>query len=186
MNFSSPIDRLFNSNVRIGNEPCDMTNRNKENISAANYMLENYSSVNSINNALNLAINEKNYNLKGSPKGGIDSNYVEENNELLFAKNCNVRERGLYHERMFNTVPYLGKGPSNTPLENQLRGQYYVKSKSTDPSSEVTNFNLTYTPLVPSLEMSLNNSANCIEDDASDGWIRGGLPSRLYAKMNTD
>ena len=184
MNYSSVLDRIFNSNARIGNDPCDMTNRNKENIAAADYMLENYSSVNSINRALELSVDQPSMVLQGSVKGGIDSNYVEENNKLIFSKNANLRERGLIHERMFNTVPYLGKGPSNTPLENELRGIYQYKSKSGDPTSEVTNYDLTYIPLVPSLEMTIGNPANCIEGEADEGWIRGGIPSRLYTKMN--
>ena len=85
---------------------------------------------------------------------------------------------------MFNTVPYLGKGPSNTPLENQLRGTYQYKCKSNDPTSEVTNYDLTYIPLVPSLEMTIGNPANCVEGEADEGWIRGGIPSRLYTKMD--
>ncbi len=184
MNYSSVLDRIFNSNARIGNDPCDMTNRNKENIAAADYMLENYSAINSIHKALELSVNQPSVNLQGSVKGGIDSDYVDQNNKLIFSQNANLRERGLIQKRMFNTVPYLGKGPSNTPLENELRGIYQYKSKSGDPTSEVTNYDLTYIPLVPSLEMSLGNPANCIESEADDGWIRGGIPSRIYTKMH--
>ena len=184
MNNTSVLDSLFNSNVRIGNDPCDMTNRNKENIAAADYMLENYSSINSINKALELSVNQPSINLQGSVKGGINSDYVDQNNKLIFSQNANLRERGLIQKRMFNTVPYLGKGPSNTPLENQLRGAYQYKCKSNDPTSEVTKYDLTYIPLVPSLEMTIGNPANCVEGEADEGWIRGGIPSRLYTKMD--
>ena len=35
MNFSTVIDRLFDGTSRIGNDACDLTNRNKENIASA-------------------------------------------------------------------------------------------------------------------------------------------------------
>ena len=45
MNFSTVIDRLFDGTSRIGNDACDLTNRNKENIAAADYMLENFATL---------------------------------------------------------------------------------------------------------------------------------------------
>jgi hypothetical protein len=34
------------------------------------------------------------------------------------------------------------------------------------------------TPLLPAVQERINNPANQIENVASDGWIRGGVPSR--------
>ena len=118
MNFSTVIDRLFDGTSRIGNDACDLTNRNKENIAAADYMLENFSTLSPFNNALNLAFNQPNIVLQGSPKGGTNGDYVDANNVLTFGQGTNMRERGLIQQRIFNAVPYLGKGPANTPLEN--------------------------------------------------------------------
>jgi hypothetical protein len=183
MNFSTVIDRIFDGTSRIGNDPCDLTNRNKQNLAAADYMLENFSTMNPFNNALNLAFNQQNLQLQGSPNGGFNSDYVETNNKLVFGQGTNMRERGLMQQRLFNAVPYLGKGPSNTCLENTLRdGAYNFKSKSTNPDSEVTNYNLTYTPLIPSVEATLTNPANFVESAANEGWVRGGVPSRLLTR----
>ena len=183
MNFSTVIDRLFDGTSRIGNDPCDLTNRNKQNIAASDYILENFSTMNPLNNALNLAFNQPNIILQGSPQGGFNSDYVDTNNILTFGQGTNLRERGLIQQRIFNAVPYLGKGPANTPLENSLRiGLYNHQSKSTDPTSEVTNDNLTYTPLIPSMEAQLTNPANYVESAANEGWVRGGVPSRLLTK----
>ena len=54
----SVIDRLFNNLANIGNDSCDLTNRNKQNIEASNYMLENYIVYNPVNTAINLATNQ--------------------------------------------------------------------------------------------------------------------------------
>jgi hypothetical protein len=183
MNFSTVIDRLFDGTSRIGNDACDLTNRNKENIAAADYMLENFATLSPFNNALNLAFNQPNIILQGSPKGGFNSDYVDANNVLTFGQGANMRERGLIQQRMFNAVPYLGKGPANTPLENTLRGgAYNLKLKSLDPTSEVTNYNLTYTPLIPSVEATVTNPVNYVETAANEDWVRGGVPSRLLTR----
>ena len=96
-----------------------------------------------------------------------------------------MRERGLIQQRIFNSVPYLGKGPGNTSLENTLRlSPNNFKLISLDPSSEVTNYNLTYTPLIPSIEATVTNPANYIENVADENWIRGGIPCRLLTRDN--
>ena len=38
------------------------------------------------------------------------------------------------------------------------------------------------TPMIPSLQATINNPANLIESSAAEGWIRGGLPSRELAR----
>ena len=121
--------------------------------------------------------------LNGSPNGGFSSDHVDENNVLTFGQGTNLREKELIQQRIFNTIPFLGKGEVNVPLENTLRGGIYnYYSKSTDSMSEVTNFDLTYIPLIPALKTELTNPANFIENSANDGWIRGGVPSRLLAR----
>ena len=66
----SVIDRLFDNIARIGNDSCDQTNKNKQNIESSNYMLENYTVYNPVTNAINLATNQPNIFVQGSPKGG--------------------------------------------------------------------------------------------------------------------
>jgi hypothetical protein len=34
------------------------------------------------------------------------------------------------------------------------------------------------TPLLPAIKEQLMNPANCVEGVASEGWVRGGVPSR--------
>jgi len=183
MNYSTAIDRLFDSTSRIGNDVCDLTNRNKVNIASANYMLENYASANPITEAFKIAFKNPNIILNGSPNGGFSSDHVDENNVLTFGQGTNLREKELIQQRIFSTIPFLGKGEVNVPLENTLRGGIYnYYSKSTDSMSEVTNFDLTYIPLIPALKTELTNPANFIENSANDGWIRGGVPSRLLAR----
>jgi hypothetical protein len=176
----SAIDRLFDNTARIGNDSCDLTNKNKQNIEASNYILENYNVYNPVSSAINLATNQPNIFLQGSPNGGINGDNIDDNSVLKFSKSTNLRERSVYQERLFSTVPYLGKGPSNAPLESQLvMGDVTENKKSLDPNSEVSHINYNYTPLIPSIEATVANPANLVEGVAASGWIRGGVPSRI-------
>ena len=180
----SVINSLFDNLSRIGNDPCDLTNRNKENIAAANWRLENFNTSNSVNNAMTLAMTQQNLMLQGSPQGGINSDNIDTNSVLQFGQGTNLRERGLYHQRLFGSIPYLGKGPVNTGVENVLRsGGFDLVKKSQDPSSEVSHIERTYTPLLPAIQMQVSNPANSVEGVAHEGWIRGGLPSRLLSQQ---
>lgn len=179
----SAIDRLFNNLAGIGNDSCDLTNKNKQNMAASNYMLENYAAYNPVNTAINLATSQPNIVLQGSISGGTSGNRIDDSSMLQFSKLTNTGERSVYQERLFNTVPYLGKGPSNTPVESQLVfGDVNEKKKSLDPNSEVSHIDYAYTPLIPSVESIMSNPANMVEGVAAEGWIRGGLPSRLFAR----
>ena len=51
---------LFNNICRIGDDGCDLTNKNVQNIKAANYTLENYNLGSSMTSAINLATNQPN------------------------------------------------------------------------------------------------------------------------------
>ena len=99
---------------------------------------------------------------------------------LILHSKQNIKERGIYQERLFATVPYLGKGPSNIGLETSLKvGDYNSKRKSTDPNSEVSNIDYHFSPLIPSIQTTVSNPANLNEGVAAYGWIRGGIPSRI-------
>ena len=176
----SAIDRLFDNISRIGFDSADMTNRHKQNVESANYVLENYNAYNSVNNAVNLSTRQPNVFISGSPGGGINRNNIDIDSMLQLTKLTKGPERNIYQERLFSSVPYLGKGPSNVDIEDHLiNGDLNMNRKSMDPNSEVSQLNHIYYPLIPSLEARINNPANSVEGVAAEGWIRGGIPSRI-------
>jgi len=170
----------FNNISRIGNDECDMTNKNKQNNRSSEYVLENYTVYSPLNNSINLATNQPNVFFQGSPSGGINSNSIDENTALKFSQLARTPEKATYQERLFSTVPYLGKGPSNINVECDLTNANLNSNRKTaDPNSEVDHTNLIYYPLLPSLESTISNPANLVESVAADGWVRGGIPSRI-------
>ena len=103
----SAIDRLFDNLANIGNDSCDLTNRNKENIEASNYMLENYVVYNPVTNAINLATNQPNINMQASLSGGTPGNNIDDSSMLQFSKLTNSGERSIYQERTSSQWPNL-------------------------------------------------------------------------------
>ena len=183
----SIFNQLFDNISRIGNDNCDLTNKNLQNTQASNYILENYQVYTPINNAVNLATNQPNVFLAGSNGGGINRNNVDENSILKFAHQTKFRERVSEQERLFSTVPYLGKGPSNVVLESQIKtGDYNLNKKSTDPNSEVSHIDYSYYPLIPSIEATISNPANLVEGVAANDWVKGGVPSRILNRDQTN
>jgi len=173
------IDSLFDNICRIGSDSCDLTNKNIQNNRAANYILENYSQESAMANIINLATNQPNIFYKGCQEGGINGTCIDDNNSLKFSQCTRKRERNNQQERLFNTVPYLGKGPTNAILESQIQvGDMMINRKSKNPNSEVNLSSYNFYPLIPSIEATVTNPANLVEGVAVDGWVRGGVPTR--------
>jgi len=174
------VNGVFDNISRIGSDSCDLTNKNIQNTNASNYMLENYNVYSPITGALNLAMSQPNIFFNGSPSGGINGNSIDDNSVLKFSQISKTKERVLNQERIFLTVPYLGKGHYNIDVESSIiNGDLNTKRKTQDPNSEVSYINYSYYPLLPSIESTINNPANLVEGVAAAGWIRGGVPSRI-------
>lgn len=176
-------NKPFNYNDRIGNDSCDLSQMNIQNTNAANYLLTNFNSSCPMNKTVNCATSQPAINYSGSHQVGIGGCNIDENSELSLTKLTRDKCKINLFQRPFVTVPYLGKGMSNAVLESQLQqGELANNKKSINPSSEVCYQNYSNTPLIPSLQATINNPANLIEDVAADGWIRGGIPVRQLSK----
>ena len=174
---------MFNNQNRISSDLYDTTNKNICNSKAGNYILYNHRNELPLTRTINLATQQQNLFFVGGAEGGPGGAHIDENTLLKFSNGTKGRERVCLQQRLFSTVPYLGKGPTNPVLEAQIQqGDQMINRKSVDPNSEVTHIDYIYTPLIPSLEATLTNPANQIEAIAAKGWIRGGLPSREFTK----
>ena len=49
-------------------------------------------------------------------------------------------------------------------------------------SAEEVHKSLSYPELIDSLQDTINNPAYLIEDQAMEGWVRGGLSARNHAR----
>ena len=181
------LSNLFDNISRIGSDDCDKTNKQVANTKAVNYNLENFSNYNSLSNALNVSNNNPNIFIKGSPCGGINSSVIDDNSDLNKSKLARSSIRGIGIERLFRTTPYLGKGPYDVESHIQMQHNELNSNKKTqNPNSEIRQDNYTYTPLIPSIETTVTNPNTLVEGVAYEGWVRGGVPSRLLNRVEDE
>tara|TARA_B100000575_G_scaffold293962_1_gene307262 strand:- start:4684 stop:5310 length:627 start_codon:yes stop_codon:yes gene_type:complete len=89
----------------------------------------------------------------------------------------NTREIHQLRERMFLTVPYMGRGEGNSCIESVLRpGEDTMQQKSTNSLSGA--FIDRYTPQLPCIRDNVQNPDNIIPENSDPAWLRGGQPSR--------
>ncbi len=176
----------FNTMSRIGNDECDMSQRNIQNAQAATYILDNYNTTCPMNNAISLATSQPNINYSGSHQVGIGGCNIDDSSHLSHSIQAKQKCRIDLFERPYITVPYLGKGNVDPIIESKLQqGENETTKKSVNPYSEISYAPYIETPMIPSLKNTISNPTNLVESSASRGWIRGGVPSRELTRDNT-
>lgn len=171
----------FNNMTRIGLDECSSSQENIQDVASCNYMTQNFfASDCSMTKPIELATSQIGVNYKGTQNVAIGGCNINESSKLQIGTiNCSPRCRiDLFH-RPFATVPYLGRGAVNPVMEAQIQqGEQIVNKRSINNLSEKSYIKYHQTPLLPAVQKRINNPANQIESVASDGWVRGGVPSR--------
>ena len=171
----------FNNLTRSGLDDCNISQTDIQNVSSCNYMTQNYfSSDCTMKKPIDLATTQPGIMYNGGYQVGSGGCNINDSSKLQIGTiqtnpKCRI---DLFH-RPFATVPYLGRGSVNPVMEAQiLQGEQLVNKRSVNNLSEKSYIKYHQTPLLPAVQQRINNPANQIENVASDGWIRGGIPSR--------
>jgi hypothetical protein len=169
-------DFSFNSMGRIGNDACYKTQEEIQNIESCNYLLKNYFTDCSMYKTIDLATSQPCVNYMGRDQ----SCYVDNSSRLLIGTiqthpKCKI---DLFH-RPFATVPYLGRGSVDSILESQIQqGELLTNRRSVSHLTEKCYIKYHNTPMLQPIRDRITNPEYCVEGVASEGWIRGGIPSR--------
>ena len=76
-------------------------------------------------------------------------------------------------------MPFLGRGSVDPILEAQIQqGEMITNRRSVTKLTEKSYMKYSTTPMLPSVKERMTNPAYCVEGVASEGWVRGGVPSR--------
>ena len=172
---------IFDSISRIGNDNCYIDQRSIQNAEYSNYMLQNYfASDCSMKNPISLATTQPGVFYNGGFNVGAGGCNINESSKLQIGTiQTHPRCRIDLFQRPFATVPFLGRGSVNPIVESQIQqGELNINKRSVTNLGEKSYIKYHQTPLLPSIKNKLTNPANCVEGVASEGWIRGGVPSR--------
>ena len=171
----------FDNMSRIGLDQCCTSQNDLQNVGQANYILQNYfASDCSMKKPIDLATTQPGINYNGSFNVGIGGCNIDQSSQLQIGSiqthpKCHI---DLF-QRPFATVPFLGRGSVNPVIESQMQqGENGVNKKSINNLSEKSYIKYQQTPLLSSIKEQMMNPSNNIENVASNGWIRGGVPSR--------
>ena len=171
----------FDNMSRIGLDQCNLSQTDIQNVASCNYLTQNYfASDCSMKKPIELATTQPGIMYNGGYNSGAGGCNIDNSSKLLIGTiqthpRCHI---DLF-QRPFATVPYLGRGSVNPVMESQIQqGEQIVNKRSVNTLSEKSYIKYHQTPLLPAVQQRIADSTNKIESDASEGWIRGGVPSR--------
>jgi hypothetical protein len=177
----------FDNMSRIGLDCCNISQTDIQNVVACNYLTQNFfASDCSMKNPIALATTQPGIMYNGGFNAGAGGCNIDESSKLLIGSiqthpKCHI---DLF-QRPFATVPFLGRGSVNPIIESQiLQGEQITNKRSVNLLSEKSYIKYHHTPLLPAIQQKIDDSTKKIENDASDGWIRGGVPSRELTRDN--
>lgn len=171
----------FDNLSRIGDDVCYQDQETVQNIQACNYTLQNYFADDcTMRKPIDLATTQPGIMYNGPSGVGSGGCVVDASSKLLLGglvthPRCKI---DLF-QRPFATVPYLGRGSVDSILESQIQqGELLTNKRSVTRLPEKSYLKYTSTPLLSDIKDRVTNPAYCVEGVASEGWIRGGVPSR--------
>jgi len=174
-------DYTFDNNTRIGSDVCSQDQNTIQNINQCNYLLQNYFAKDcSMRQPINLACTQPGINYNGPSSVGSGGCMVDSSSKLLIGSiQTHPRCRIDLFQRPFATVPFLGRGSVDPILEAQIQqGDTGTNKRSVTKLTEKSYLKYQNVPLLPDIKERITNPAYCVEGVASEGWIRGGVPSR--------
>lgn len=174
-------DYTFNGMSRIGNDGCCIDQNSIQNSQSCSYLLQNYFAQDcSMKNAKSLATTQPCINYTGGFGLGAGGCNVDDSSKLLIGGiQTHPRSRIDLFGRPFATVPFLGRGSVDPTLEAQIQqGETISNKRTVTRLTEKSYLKFHTTPLIPEVKQNIQNPSLMIESMASEGWIRGGVPSR--------
>jgi len=176
--FSTTVnDYSFYNMGRIGNDTTDFSQQTLQNTEYANYALSNYFRDND-SKAFSFSLNQPNVFFNGSNGGSsVGSNQIDLDSILHLSSQPS--EVSQLSERLFATVPYMGRGSCDPDIETRLmQGDGFMPKKSVNTVSENEYVDYTNYPMLDALKNKVTNPAFMVEESAMNGWVRGGQQSR--------
>ena len=174
-------DYTFSNMSRIGSDVCTQYQNTIQNINQSNYLLQNYFANDcTMKNPIRLATSQPGVNYNGPSSVGSGGCVVDDSSKLLIGSiQTHPRCKIDLFQRPFATVPFLGRGSVDPILEAQIQqGEMITNRRSVTKLTEKSYMKYSTTPLLPNIKERMTNPAYSVEGVASEGWIRGGIPSR--------
>jgi len=177
----------FHSLTRLNDDCCSIQSRDMRSVGPGFWALGERKGVASIQTAATTALDNPTVTY-GVGYGTtvpavIDDESILKNHQISTHNGRCATGSGRIQPRPFTTVPYMGRGRGSPDVESVLQHSLIVRCGR--ECGDVTDGQWpVFTPLIPKLAETVQNPRNLVQEVAQPGWIRPGLPSRLYARDN--
>jgi hypothetical protein len=175
-----PGDMMINSFTRMRDDGCEVIQQYQDSTGPGNYFVTNL--VPSQDKAQATEI--PNPTLLGKEGFGYNNKEIDVDSKLRTNPTQEGRLRCPLHvqSRPFATVPYMGRGKLNADVESGLIYSEFARVERPCGTVTETFFDGQFTPMIPHLAQHIQNPKNLIPEDAAQGWLRSGVPSRQYIR----
>ena len=175
-----PGDMAINSFTRTWDDGCEVLQQYQDSTGPGSYQVTNL--VPAQEKALATEI--PNPTLLGREGFGYNNREIDVDSKLRANPTQEGRLRCPLHvqARPFATVPFMGRGRLNPDVESGLIYSEFARVERPCGTITETFLDGQFYPLVPHLAAHIQNPKNLIPEDAANGWIRAGIPSRIYVR----
>jgi hypothetical protein len=177
----------LNKLTRCGDDQCYTTSQTVQSYSICDYMTTAYKDCDcAAQNVEAIAMSEPTITYRdGYGWTSVDGCNIDADSSIRNAHNLtNMRYIQQLYTRPYATVPYMGRGSTDSVLESILQsGEDTSQKKQCNTLSGV--YIDRFVPMVPCLAQNVQNPIHLVEEVAAKDWVRGGIPSRDIVR-NTD
>ncbi len=175
-----PGDMLINSFTRMRDDGCEVLQQYQDSTGPGNYYVTNLVPPQDKAQATEIP----NPTLLGKEGFGYNNKEIDVDSKLRTNPTQEGRLRCPLHvqSRPFATVPYMGRGKLNSDVESGLIYSEFARTERPCGTVTETFFDGQFTPMIPHLAQHIQNPKNLIPEDAANGWLRSGVPSRQYIR----
>lgn len=172
----------INRTTRIHDDPCDQTVQARESLGPGAYYTTNL--VPAASDSAAIAYQQP--AVIGGAGYGWSADQISADSMLrLHAQQTNSPHapiRARVQPRPFLAVPYMGRGKGEAQLESQLQQPTWVRTDKSSGTISDAFYENQFTPMIPYVAQNVQNPAHIIQEDASRGWVRAGIPSRQWMR----
>jgi hypothetical protein len=179
-NSVKPGDMVINSFTRTWDDGCEVLQQYTDSTGPGNYLVTNL--VPAQQKAMETEL--PNPTLLGREGFGYNNKEIDVDSEFRTNPTQEGRLRCPLHvqSRPFATVPYMGRGRLNADVESGLIYSEFARVERPCGTITETFLDGQFYPLIPHLAAHIQNPKNLIPEDAANGWVRGGIPARIFVR----
>ena len=172
---------VIDTRTKLKDDVCNETGDNKHNNNINDYMLSNYASCKcNLDSVLKTATQNRGTIIKDGY--GVSECNVNKDSTLRQGQVDRHYKSDLQlFPRPYLSTPSTIRGQFKPNLESKLINSQIIKKHG---QMQYFNQDNIFTPLVPNLQNNVQNPIHIIQQDVSNTWVRGGIPSRDSVKFN--